>query len=236
VQRREYLQIILVLGFFLSPARNLLAQDAPNKVDKTFVLNGRTVDAAVVQVNGRSYVDIESLAQIMNGVVTIEPDRIVMTMPAAGSSAPPEAASAAPPQTPPAQGLSKDFVRVSMAELAEMREWRGVLATMLTYGLAVSGAWSQDYHDRVEEGLTQATAAASTQSDQSALQLLRSEFDTLTGWAGEVFAARQALDAEKTINPNTLRNDPTLAKITNCGQFLNTMLVSAVFADDSSCH
>jgi hypothetical protein len=236
VQRREYLQIILVLGFFLSLAGNLLAQDAPNKADKTFVLNGRTVDAAVVQVNGRSYVDIESLAQILNGAVTMEPNRIVMTMPVAGSSAPPDAASAAPPQTPPAQGLSRDFVRVSMAELAEMREWRGVLATMLTYGLAVSGAWSQDYRDRVEEGLTQATAAASTQSDQNALQLLRSEFDTLTAWAGEVFAARQELNAEKTIDPNTLRNDPALAKITNCGQFLNAMLVSAVFADDSSCH
>jgi hypothetical protein len=231
VHRRDNLQSILLFGLVLALAGTLLAQSTPDKTEKTFVVNGRTVGAAVIQINGRSYVDVESLGEITNGVVTVEPNRIVLTIPVSSSSAPPDATA---PQAP--QGLSRDFVRISIAELAEMREWRGAIGTMITYGLAVSGTWSQDYHDRVSTDLTEAMAAASTDSDQNALLLLKNEFDKLAGWANEVVMARQALNAERTMDPNTLRNDPVLTKISDCGQFLNAMLVSGVFTDNSSCH
>jgi hypothetical protein len=66
--------------------------------------------------------------------------------------------------------------------------------------------------------------------------LLNNEFDKLAGWANDVIAARQSLNAEKTIDPNSLQNDPVLAKITECGQFLNAMLLSGDFSDSPSCH
>ena len=127
-------------------------------------------------------------------------------------------------------------MRDAIAVLAEMREWRGAVGTMITYGLAVSGAWSQSYHDSVAAGLAEASAAAMTDADQNALVLLNNEFDKLAGWANDVIAARQSLNAEKTIDPNALRNDPILAKITECGQFLNAMLLSGDFSDSPSCH
>jgi len=117
-----------------------------------------------------------------------------------------------------------------------MREWQGAIGTMITYGLAVSGTWAQEYHARVEEGLRQATEAASTEADRNALQLLRNESGKLAGWASAVFAERQALNAARTVDPNALQNDAALARITSCGRFLNAMLVSGDFADDSSCH
>jgi hypothetical protein len=235
VPRPVRLQKTLLFGFVLAFGPILLAQDAPDKTQepaKTLVVNAKTVDAAVIQVNGRSYVDVEVLAQITNGVVTIEPNRIVLTIPVANSSAPADANAAAPAP----QGLSKDFVRDAIAVLAEMREWRGAVGTMITYGLAVSGTWSQSYHDSVAAGLAEATAAAKTDADQNALVLLNNEFDKLAGWANDVIAARQSLNAEKTIDPNSLQNDPVLAKITECGQFLNAMLLSGDFSDSPSCH
>jgi hypothetical protein len=95
---------------------------------------------------------------------------------------------------------------------------------------------SQDYRERVDEGLRQTTLAASTDADRNALQLLKNEYDILAGWASEVLAARQALNGAKTMDPNALQNDPALAKITSCSRFLNGMLVSGAFSDDGSCH
>jgi hypothetical protein len=228
MNRHDNFRFVLLFGFLLSLAGVLLGQGKP---DTILVVNGRTAGAAVRQIDGRFYVDIETLAQITNGEVTVEPTRIVLTIPGSDSRA---ALSAAPPQA--TQGLSRDFAKAAIADLAEMREWQGAIGAMITYGLAVSGTWAQEYHARVEESLRQATEAASTEADRNALQLLRNESGKLVGWANAVFAERQALNAARTVDPNALQNDPVLARITSCGRFLNAMLVSGEFADDPSCH
>jgi hypothetical protein len=221
-------RLFLRLGFVLTLAGALFAQTTPNKI---LVVNGKTAGAAVRQIDGRSYVDLEALAQVTNGVLTVEPRRIVLTIPASDSSATAGAATAQSPQR-----LSREFVTAAIAELAEMREWRGAIGAMITHGLAVSDTWAQDYHERVQTGLQLAGVAAVTEADQNALQLLRNEDDKLASWANGVFAARQALNGAATVDPNALHNDPSLPKIRSCGQFLNAMLVSGTFADDPSCH
>src|SRR5713226_7124059 len=255
-------RFFLPLGFVLALAGVLFAQNAPNKI---LIVNGKSAGPAVRQIDGRSYVDIETLAEVTNGVVTIERHRIVLTIPASDSGATANAAPAnavpadadaapvapapadagaapasapaanAPPAQPP-PGLSRNFASAAIATLAEMREMRGAVRTMITYGLAVSDNWAQDDQGRVMTGLRQAEVAATTEDDQHALQLLQNEADKLASWANSVFAARQVLNSAVTLDPNALQNDPALAKIRSCGQFLNAMLVSGAFADDPSCH
>jgi hypothetical protein len=176
-------------------------------------------------------VDVEALAQVTNGVVTVEPNRIVLTIPISNSS---DAANSAAPA--PVPRLSKDFASASVGLLADMREWRGAIGTMITFGLVVSDSWSQQYHDRVEAAIAQAAVVATTASDQNALPLLRNEFDKLTAWANETLAARQALNGAKTIDPDALKNDPALTAITNCSRFLNGMIVSGTYSDNAACH
>jgi hypothetical protein len=247
-------RFFLPLGFVLALAGVLFAQSTPTK-NKILVVNGKSAGPVVRQIDGRSYVDIETLAQVTNGVVTIERHRIVVTIPASdsgstASAAPanpapadaapaPADASAAPARAAPAQppqGLSRDFASAAIASLAEMREMRGAVRAMITYGLAVSDTWTQDDQGRVMTGIRQAEVAATTEDDLHALQLLENEADKLASWADSVFAARQALNGATTVDPNALQNDPALAKIRSCGQFLNAMLVSGAFADDPSCH
>jgi hypothetical protein len=120
--------------------------------------------------------------------------------------------------------------------LAEMREMRGAIRAMITYGLAVSDTWAQDDQGRVMTAIRQAEVAATTEDDLHALQLLENEADKLASWADSVFAARQALNGAKTVDPNALQNDPSLDRIRSCAQFLNAMLVSGTFADSPSCH
>jgi hypothetical protein len=220
-----------LFGLILFSATSALAQGTPSAASKTLVVNGKTVAAEVKEINGRSYVDLEALAQITNGVVTVEPNRIVLTLPTSNST---DSANAAPP--PPVPRLSKDFASAAVGVLADMREWRGAIGTMITFGLVVSDAWSQQYHDKVEAGLDQAAVVATTESDQNSLPLLRNEFDKLTAWANETLAARQALNGAKTIDPNALKNDPALAAITNCSRFLNGMIVSGAYSDNAACH
>jgi hypothetical protein len=214
MNRHSYLHCgVLLVGFVLSIGAVLLAQRAPNK---TLVVNGETTGATIMQIDGRSYVDIETLAHIINGIVTIEPNRVVLTIPVSSSGATPP---------PPPEGLSKNFAMGAIASLAEMREWKGAIGTILSYGVPVVGTWPQDYYNRSEASLMQAAVTASTASDQGALELLRNDL-----------ATRQALNATQTVNPNVMQSDPALAKISDCSRFLGTMLVSGVFSDNASCH
>jgi hypothetical protein len=226
MNRRRNLKYVVLLGIVLSLAGVLWAQRGP---DKVLVVNGKTIESPVIQIDGHSYVNIETLAQITNGVIAVQPDRIVLTIR-------PEASSAAPPPPPPPEGLSKEFAREAIAVLAEMREWRGAIGTTRSYNVPFTGTWPQDYHDHMESSLQHVAIAASTDSDHDALQLLGNDFENLSNWASEVIAERQALNATKTVDPNMMQNDQALAKISSCSSFLSSMLVSGEFADSPSCH
>jgi hypothetical protein len=231
MRNRSSIFYFFLFGSILLFAGLLLAQNAP---DRTLIVNGKSA-GMVVQMGGHAYVDVETVAQFMNGSVTLERNRVVLTFPASGTGAAPSTGPA--PQTqalPP--GLSRNFASLAIAELAEMREWRGAVGTILTYGVPVAGTWPQDYHDRVEANLEQVGVAASTAADQDTMQLLRSEFSNLARWANDVVTTRQSLNATKTVDPNAVQNDQTLTKISDCGRFLNSMLVRGTFADDQSCH
>ena len=228
-QSGKFLLLLLGLGIILSVGETV-AQDKPLR---TLVVNGRTVDTAVVEVEGRSYVDIEGLAQIIGGSVTFEPNQITLTLPEPAPAATPTDASAAAPQA--ADDMSKQFQQLAVFTLAEMREWRGAISAVVTSGVPVVGTWPDDYHDRVGNDLLQATLTASTVQDNQAVQLLQQEFALLTDWSNQIVAERKNMDAARSIDPNTLQNDQALAKISKCGQFLSSMIVGGNFYDDSSC-
>jgi hypothetical protein len=226
MSRHRNLRYFVLIGLVFIFAGLLWAQRGP---DKKLEVNGKTMDSPIVQIGGRSYVDLETLAQITNGVIAVQPDRVVLTIPSAPSAAPPS-------PSPRPDALSREFAREAIGLLAEMREWRGAIGTTRTYNVQFTGTWPQDYHDRVEADLQRVAVAAVTPGDQQALQLLRNEFDNLSNWANSVIAERQALNATKTVDPNMTQNDQALAKLSACSNFLSGMLVSGTFADDASCH
>ncbi|HXN17987.1 MAG TPA: hypothetical protein VN875_06615 [Candidatus Binatus sp.] len=288
-------QILIWVGLVLALAGTLFAQSSS---DKVLVINGKTVDSGLIQIGGRSYVDVETLAQLTNGSFVVDPHRVVLNIPvgnapaatpavatapvasvtvpataapAAAATVPvtaaPAAKTAADPATaevtapnggapasasaaaaaneaaaetaapaPPAKGISRQFASVAIATLADMREWRGAISAMISHGLAVSDAWAAGYRDQAQADLAQAEVAATTDDDRSALQLLRNEESNLESWWNTVLGHRQDLNGSSTIDPDALKNDPMLAKIRSCSQFLNPMLVSGAFSDNSACH
>jgi len=233
---RNAISYLLLSAAVLLFAGILLAQDTP---DRPLIVNGKS-EGTVVQIDGHAYIDLETIARITKGSVTIEPKRIVITFPLPEATAAADAAAAsgepAPAPSAPPPGLSRNFASQAIAALAEMREWRGAVGAILTSGAPVVGTWPQDYQDRVETSLMQVEVAASTDADEQAMQLLRNEFSSLGQWADDVVTTRRSLNATNTVRSGFVQNDPNVAKISNCSRFLSSMLVSGSFADDSSCH
>jgi hypothetical protein len=223
MNKRRNLQRLVFLGLIFSVAGVVFAQRMPGK---KLIVNGKATGATVLQMNGHSYVDIDALAQITNGSVKIEPTQIVLTIPNSNFDS---------STSQPTPALSKDFASAAIATLAEMKEWKGALGTMVTFGLAVDNSWAQIYHERVQTSLEQATVAATTNSDHNALQLLNTQFTNLAKWESVVLAERRDYNGARTVAPNSLQNDPVLTKFSNCWRYLTSMLGGGIFADNPVC-
>lgn len=227
MNKHHKLQALLLLGFTISFAVVLLAQ----RNSKLLVVNGKSIGATVFEINGRSYVDLETLAQLTNGSLKIESSRVVLTIPESTHVA----AVAAPAPAPVAEGVTREFASVAIIALGEMKEWKAGLETMVTYGLAASPRWAQAHMDRARLALSEATVAATSPSDHNAVQLLNKQFATLSKWAADLMAERSELNGARTVDPDSLRTDPQLAKISECDRFLHTLLVRGNFVDGSGC-
>jgi hypothetical protein len=202
------------------------AQNASEK--KSLVINGRPIEGSVVQIAGHSYVDLETFARVLNATVSFEPGRVLLTLPEP---------VAKPEHSTPT--LSKDFAKAGISQLAEMWEWKGAISSAIRSGVAGGNwlaPWLHDHRVRAEASLSQASVAARTESDQKALQLLKNQLTNLAEWDSNTQASIHSLNAEQAVNPTAAQNDPLLAKISECGTFLNAMLVGGEFADSPSCH
>jgi hypothetical protein len=228
MKKLPYLRSLSALALGLILAGAALAQSVSAK--KTLVVNGHIADAAVVQIDGHSYADVDALVRMMNATVRFESGRVILTLPAAGADAKPGRA------TP---GLSKDFAKAGISQVAAMQEWKGAIASAIRFGLAAGtwlAPWLQDYRVRAEGSLSQTSLAVKTADDRKALDLLKNEFTSLGEWDSNTQATIHSLDAEQALDPAIAQNDPLRTKISECGTFLSAMLVAGEFADNPNCH
>jgi hypothetical protein len=201
----------------------------------TLVVNGQTGKAGVVQQNGRTYVDVEALAQIANGSLSFSPDRIVLTIPpltSAGTSAAPATAPAANDSA-----LSQPFMKAGIEEIGLLREWASPLANAIQNGYPLTGQWVASYQQKAAQGLQMASIAASTSADKNALQLLTTEFDGVRAWSDHLVEASKNMNtAQYSMSPGSVRDTPQAQKLITCWRFLGSMLAGGTFQDDDSCH
>jgi hypothetical protein len=224
MQKRKSLTPLLFTLLLVLP---LLALSQVAQQTRTLIVNGQTGQVTVVQVEGRSYVDLEALARIANGSLGFSGNQITLTLPGGGSA--PAAASTSSPSTP---GLSKGFLKAGIEAMSLVREWHSALANAIQNGFPIAENWLSGYRIQAAAGLRLASVAASTDSDQSALQLLNAEFENMKTLSSNYVAKRQSLDY---IAPDVLANDDLNQKIMNCGHSLSAMAANGQFVDDGSC-
>jgi hypothetical protein len=207
----------------------VLALSQAAQQTRTLIVNGQPGQATVVQVNGRSYVDVEALARITNGSLGFNGNQITLTLPSAASTSAPTAASASPSAD---AGLSRGFLKAGIEAMSLVREWHSALANAIKNGFPISGSWLAGYRGQAAAALRLASVAVSTDSDRSAIQLLTNAFNFMDSLSNQYVAARQSLDY---ISPDALANDPLDQKLVNCGHSLAAMVASGQFVDDGSC-
>jgi hypothetical protein len=196
---------------------------------RTLIVNGQPGQVTVVQVNGRSYVDLEALARVANGSLGFNGNQITLTLPGAANAPPPTTTSGSPPANP---GFSKGFLKAGIEQMSLIREWRSALANAIQNGFPVAADWLATYQGQAATALRLTSVAASTDSDRNAFQLLTNEFENMKQLSNKYVAARQSLNY---IAPDSLTNDPLNQKIVNCGHSLAAMAASGEFVDDGSC-
>jgi len=225
LQRSSSAPLILLLLLIVP----VLALSQAAQETRILVVNGQLGQVTVVQVNGRSYVDLEALAQVANGSVGFSGNKITLTLPGAQSTPPTATPSASPSANP---GLSKGFLKAGIEAMSLVREWHSALANAIQNGFPLAESWLSGYRNQAAAALRLASVAASTDSDQSASQLLNNEFENMKTLSNNYVAARQSLDY---IAPDALTNDTLNQKIISCGHSLAGMAASGQFVDDGSC-
>ena len=178
------------------------------------IVDGHSGQADVIQNNGRPYVDLQSLVEITRGSLSYKAGRIVLNLPSAVN--PPSTASAETVLPPPANenGLSQDFMRAGIEEIATMREWASTLAYAIQNNYNVTEDWVAKYREQAAHDLRLASAAASTEGDRHALQLLTNEFEAVRAWSDKLVEARRSMDTAKyAFSAGDLSTEPQSHKI-----------------------
>jgi hypothetical protein len=219
----------LVLVMLLIVPALALSQAAQET--RTLIVNGQSGQVTVVQVNGRSYVDLEALARVANGSLGFKGNQITLTLPGSGTPppAPPTAAANTAPQTP---GLSRGFLRAAIEAMSLVREWHSALANAILNGFPLADSWLAGYRAQAATALRLASVAVSTDSDRSAFPLLTNGFNMMTKLSNQYVSQRQSLSY---ISPDALQNDPLDQQLLNCGHSLAAMVASGQFQDDGTC-
>jgi hypothetical protein len=206
----------------------------PTGGNRVLVVNGRSGQAGVVQIEGRTYVDLETLVRIAEGSLSFQAGQITLTLPTAAG---------VPSETPPTvtqpddSRLSRKFMVAGIETIAQMRVWASTLAYAIQNGYGVTENWVADYREQAAHSLNLATASVSTGADRTALQLLTNEFEAVRHWSNKLVEAKKSMDTAKyTVSPGALRDEPLSQKIISCGHFLAAMLGSGEINDDPSCH
>jgi hypothetical protein len=197
---------------------------------RTLVVTGHPGELPLVEIGGRSYVDIEALARLADGSLSFKGNQIVLTLPAPVPSAP---ASNLETRQSGTAGFSKDFLKAAIEEMAGIREWRSTLINAVRQGNSVTEDWVGAFRGQAQKDLRLASLAASTESDRDALQLLISDFNNMNKLSDRFVEANKS---RTYVSPNALDNDPLDQKILNCAHSLASMASNNQFLDDGSCH
>ena len=214
MRKKSFLTPLVLIMLLIVPA---LVMSQAAKEPRTLIVNGQPEQVTVVQVNGHSYVDLEALARVANGSLGFNGNQITLTLPGVASGP----AAVDPSTNSPADpGLSKGFLKAGIEAMSLVREWHSALANAIQNGFPLAESWLAGYRSQAATALRLASVAASTDSDQSASQLLHNEFENMKTLSNNYVAARQSVEY---IAPDALKNDALNQKIINCGHSLAAM-------------
>jgi hypothetical protein len=208
---------------------SVLALTLEAQQTSSLVVSGLQGRAKVIQVEGRSYVEVDGLARLTKGSISFDGNQIVLTLPSSDGNAQAQASAQAPSPPP---GFSKGFVTAGIEAMAQVREWHTALRTAIERGVPINDGWLGAYRAQAQQSLRLASVAISTDSDKSAYPFMVNEFGNMKNLADQYV---QITNNRDYIDPNSLRSNPLNQKFVTCAHSLSSMASTNQFIDDGSC-
>jgi hypothetical protein len=218
--------ITMVLAASIATSGDALAQATPapeSQPGGMLSVKGYTATIPLVEMNGRSYVDLEALARLIEGSLSYAQNQVTLTLPSAPGEAPSAEAN---------QGFSKPFVKAGIELMADIREWRIAIVDSVRNNYPISADGVSTQRRLVERNLKLATTAASTDDDRSAIPLLTAEFNNMQKLSDRILGLRRRATY---IDRRSLDNDPLNQQILTCAQSIAAMVANNAFQDDAHC-
>jgi len=192
---------------------------------KTLTIAGHEGEAQILQINGKSYVEIETLARMTQGTLSFNATQTTLTL------SPSDAAAHAFP--PPAKaGFSTAFAQAGIEEMSLIREWRIAIVNAVQSNIPVSEDWVTRHHRAAEKNLALTSAAASTDDDRSAIPLLNAEFSNMQKLSELYIAIRKR---SAYLSPDDF-DLPLEEQILSCARGFVSMTETHEFQDQAACH
>jgi hypothetical protein len=215
----------IILAFFVSSPGLGFAQTTPPT--KTLLsVEGYAGQVPVVQINGKSYVEIDALARATNGTVSFQPNHITLALPAPG-------AVSVPGQADPTPKLSKEFLRAVIDEMSLLAEWRSGIANAIQSNGQITEQWAEGYKRTAGTRLELASTRAATEPDKSLLSLLRTESNNIHALSDKYVALRKS---QSFVDQDAVENDSLNQQIETCARGLSAVAASGQFVDVIACH
>lgn len=190
------------------------------KVERLAV-NGFPGSVPVRPIDGKNYVEIDALAQLVSGSLSFNGNQVTLSLTGTGNET---AVTKA--------GLSKDFLRAGIEEISTIREWHSALQTAIENQFPVAREVLGPYETQATKDLHLAQAAATTEPDQHAVQMVANEYQKMKQLSDNYLAQRQAATY---IDANALTSDPLNQSVIACGRALGAMAAGGQFVDDANC-
>lgn len=216
------------VGLLLLICAPVFAQTSRQKTALT--VKGYSGSAPVIQVNGKSYVEVESLARITNGTLSFPANQIVLTIAPSASRTTPVETAQLQPQSP---RVSKEFARAAIEVSTAIEDWRTAMVKAVQDNSPVTPDWVNGYRRNAETKLALASSAVVTDPDRDALLLLRAQFANMQSLGDKYLALRKGLSY---VAPDALDNDPLNQKVQSCGRGLASLTAGSLLPDLPACH
>src|SRR5208337_8190 len=173
------------------------------------VVSGYAGNIPVAQINGKNYVEVEALSQLVNGSLSFQGDQVTLSLTGNQAS-----------NTEEKVGLSTDFLRAGIEEMSTIREWHSALATAIENQFPVTPELLSPYEIEASKNLRLAQVAATTDADRKVAQLITNEFQKMKQLSDSYLAKRAAATY---INADALTNDTLNQSLITCGKALAAM-------------
>lgn len=219
ISSRNTVMVLFVL------ARGLGFSQAPpaSVALTTLTVRGYTGQAPVIQANGKSYVEVESLARVTNGTLSFQGNQVTLSLSASG----------AVPAAAKTERLSREFLRAVIEELSVIGEWRTSLVNAVQNGSPLTQDWADNLRRNAESKLALVSTTVTTEPDRNLLPLLRSELNSMLALSEKYVAMHTS---QTFVSPDSLDSDALNQQVQNCAHGLASLTTGGQFVDVAACH